>query len=93
MDLKRNKRTTESSTFSTTYNPHSTMIAGIEKEPLIPRDQSQISVERSTGPSLVIRTHPSTPSLSNLTGPPLIASPEWEEALAILNRAMPQVAY
>jgi hypothetical protein len=33
------------------------MIGGIEKEPLIPRDQSQISVERSTGPSPAIGTH------------------------------------
>ena len=29
------------------------MISGIEKEPLIPKDQSQISVERSTGPLLL----------------------------------------
>jgi len=35
----------------------------IEKEPLIPRDQSQISVERSTSPAPVVRPHRPTQSL------------------------------
>ena len=30
---------------------------------------------------------------SNLSGPPLITSGEWEEALAGVNRVMPDVAY
>ena len=33
------------------------MISGIEKEPLIPRDQPQISVERSTGSDPAIGAH------------------------------------
>ena len=33
------------------------MISGIKKEPLIPKDQSQISVERSTGPAPAIGAH------------------------------------
>jgi hypothetical protein len=33
------------------------MLIGIEKEPLIPKDQSQLSVERSTGPCPAIGTH------------------------------------
>ena len=36
-----------------TFRAHSGHSALIKKEPLIPRDQSQISVERSTGPRLV----------------------------------------
>ena len=45
---------------STTINlkeGHSGFSDVIRKEPLIPKDQSQISVERSTGPSPVIGTH------------------------------------
>ena len=33
------------------------MLIGIEKEPLIPKDQSQFLVERSTGPGPAIGTH------------------------------------
>ncbi len=39
------------------FRSHSGHTTLIKKEPLIPKVQSQIYVERSTGPALVIGTH------------------------------------